>query len=67
MTVDTSPTRSDVLIGNFLLSRPLYVATLEGVQRDIVIDLRDTLQPEALRQIERYLDGKRRRATTRGE
>ena len=67
MTVDTSPTRGDVLIGNFLLSRPLYVATLEGVQRDIVIDLRDTLQPEALRQIERYLDGKRRRATTRGE
>ena len=42
------------------LSRPVYAAAVEGVRRDLVIDLRDTLAPEALRQVERYLEEKGR-------
>lgn len=43
------------------LGRPLYAAAVEGVRRDLVADLRDTLHPDALRQVEQYLEGKRTR------
>jgi hypothetical protein len=43
------------------LSQPLYAAALEGVRRDLVADLRDTLDPGALRQVEQYLEEKRGR------
>ena len=40
------------------LGRPLYAAAVEGVRRDLVADLRDTLDPEALQQVEEYLEEK---------
>jgi hypothetical protein len=43
------------------LGAPLYAAALEGVRRDLVADLRDTLHPEVLQQVEQYLEGKQRR------
>ena len=43
------------------LGAPLYAAALEGVRRDLVADLRDTLHPEVLQQVEQCLERKQRR------
>jgi hypothetical protein len=38
----------------YALSPPLYAAARERIERDIVTDLQGTLDPEALRELERY-------------
>ena len=49
----------------YALSPPLYAAARERIQRDIVTDLQDELDPEALRELELYFARKLRQDADR--
>jgi hypothetical protein len=48
----------------YALSPPLYAAARERIQRDIVADPQNALDPEVLRELELYFEGRPRNVHT---